>query len=113
MEDGAEHGDLPALNGPRLEQIRVRQLRQEAIDSVERALEIGKQHRAGGSGTGGEFRGTLPRVRPSADAAKKPLADVAVQMQQEIADAVRLIVRAPPERILGQCLDGESQLRAV
>src|SRR5262249_7048467 len=43
----------------------------------------------------------------------QPLADVAVQMQDQIADAVARFIRPPPDLPLGQRFDAAAQARPV
>src|SRR6476660_2416527 len=84
VEDGAEDGDVAALNGPGLEQLAVVQVGQHAIHFVQRALEIGKQHGSRRSTPGGKLFGTMACVRLAPDAGEDPLADVAVQVEQQV-----------------------------
>src|SRR5437660_1045461 len=89
---------------------------------------IAREHRVGFQHRLGEYRHELvprERVPPGelgaaiadvgrpADAAHDPLADVAGQVQHQVADAVGRLIGAPPGVFLGQPLDGGPDLGQV
>src|SRR6185369_1183516 len=55
----------------------------------------------------------MPGVGRAADAADHPLPDVAREVQQQVAHAVRLLVGPPPECFVRKRLDGQTDLGAV
>src|SRR6185503_1706940 len=63
--------------------------------------------------TRAEFAGTIALDIPAADSANDPLPHIPGEMHEQVADAVRLIVRAPPQRVRRQGLHRRAELRAV
>ena len=60
-----------------------------------------------------EFLLAAPLERTLADAADDPLGDVAAQVQNEIANAVRSLVRSPPEISIGEPLQAPFDFQQV
>jgi len=61
----------------------------------------------------GELFRSLPVVRTLTDTANDPLGDIAAQMEHEITNAVRSVVRPTPDQVLAQALDRTLDFRQV
>ena len=58
-----------------------------------------------------EFGIAIPRVRGAAHTTHNPLPRIAAKMKHQIADAVRLVVRPPPDLIVVEALKAPFDLR--
>src|SRR5438094_10409520 len=58
-----------------------------------------------------KLRIAITRICGAANATHNPLPRVAAQMQQQIPDAVRLIIRPPPDLLIGQPIETPFDLR--
>ena len=112
-EDGVDDREVATLDGAPFEQRLRRQRAEHTVHFIEGLIQVAQELLPRRSVRRGEFGRAMPDVRRAAHAADHPLAHVARQMQQQVADAVRLIVRAPPEGVLGQRLNRETDLGPV
>src|SRR5262249_48382083 len=86
---------------------------QNTVDVSERALERRQQFLGRRALTCGKFLCAMPLECFTADARHDPLSKVAVQMQQQVADAVRSFIRTPPQSLLRQRVDSETKFRGI
>ena len=111
--DRVEHRHFAPLDRKAQREITGRESGDDRIRRIERRAQRGEQCRRIGAFGRGKFRGAIALVGYAAHAAHDPLPDVALEMQQQIADAVRAGVRASPERVGRQRLQAVLDLRRV
>jgi len=105
-----EHRQLSSLNGAQRAQIRRGETREHRVSLAQHALEIGEQPVGGRAVVRGELAGAVTSAWHGANTGHDPLPDVAGEVEQQIADAVRLLVRSPPERASGERFHGGPEL---
>ena len=108
-----EDGHVSPLDCPPLCKITLGEASEDAIDVGDRLLEIRQKNVPGGTVASRKLSGAIPARRRAADAAHDPLSQVAREMNEKVADAVRVLVGAPPDRFRRQRLDGPAQLGSV
>ena len=97
MVDGVEAAHVVALNFVRREQFVDGQAVEHLGGLVERCAQPVKQLRGRTACSGRELGRAVALVFDAVERSNQPLAHVAVQMQQQIADAVRGFVGPPPD----------------
>src|SRR5438105_1923220 len=106
--DCVEHRDLSTLNAARRGQVRGGKACEHRVRLIQYALEVAEEHIGGCTVLRGELAGAVSCTRDAANAGHDPLPDVAGEVEEQIADTVRLLVRAPPK-----CAGGERLYRGA
>src|SRR2546423_7359386 len=105
--DRSDHRRLASLNHDRTLEVFRAQSSQDGICLAQNHFQIVEQGRSVPSLFLREFTGSITADRLPTDAAENPLGDVAGQMNQQVADAVRSIVGPRP------CSSGRQRVGAV
>ena len=113
VKDGVEHGNVSSLDVSPFGEPHRRNAGEHPIDVVERTLEIGEKRFLGRTVSSRELGRAVPGDRRASHTGNDPLPDVAGEMDQEITDAVGLVVRPPPDGIGRQRSHRVSELGAV
>ncbi len=88
VKNRAKHRGPVTLDEPRLAQATPVELRKNAVGLGNRAREILEQNRLLRRFPGGELGRAVAQIGRPSDAVNDPLANVAGQMEKEVADAV-------------------------
>src|SRR5512138_351580 len=113
MVDGLEYRRLVTLNRARRVEVGFGELGERSVGVVECLVEEREQFCRSLPRPGRELVRSPARVRRATHTADDPLADVTREVQEQVADAVRLLVRAPPEPVGGNGVHGRVKLCAV
>src|SRR6185503_12418372 len=104
--DRPHHGDVIALNPPGLEQVCCVDVGEHDVGFFNSAAKSTREIRTRPSIALIELLLPLSPMGCSTNPADDPLAEVAVEMQDQIADAVRLVVGSPPHVLGRKSVDG-------
>ncbi|HVH26247.1 MAG TPA: hypothetical protein VM818_05790 [Vicinamibacterales bacterium] len=111
--DGLKHGHVVSLNGTRGEQRLGTELAKHGVGLRERGLQPREKLARRELMPLVEFLLTVPLHGSVADAANYPLAHIAAQVQQQVADAVRRFVRPRPDLLVAEMLEALRYFRQV
>ena len=113
VEDGVEKSDVVALDLATLQETRGVEGAEGGFDFRQRGAEQCQQVVTGNRVTLCEFCVAIALVRLPADSADDPLARVAAEVQDQVADAVRFFIRTPPDLLVRQLLKTALDLRQI
>src|SRR3954464_2743045 len=111
--DGAENSRFAVLDDNRPLQIFFGERGKHRIRVLQNRFQIVEQGRRFGAVSLREFTGAVALDRPASDAAEYPFGDVASEMNEEISNAVRALVRPRPQHRPRQRVDALSDLDRV
>ncbi len=113
LVDGFKAGDVVALDFVGRDEIGFGEAGEHLGGCIHGRAEFFEQLGGRQAAFRGEFGGTIALIRFAVERGDKPLRDVAVQMQNQVADAVGCGIGTPPDLLGGERLDTGAQTRPV
>src|SRR5689334_9087619 len=110
---GIENRNIPSLYPSTFGELLRTQLGQNGIGFVERLLNAPHELFTCTTLLCGKFAGPIAHVRRSANRADDPLPNIAVEVEHQITNAVRFVVRSPPEHLRRKRGDGFPKLDPI
>ena len=99
--DRFHDGRIAPLDQATLEQLARQQPAEYLVHLTQRRIQAVEHPGSGRTTARGELHVPLANIRLATDSAHEPLPHVPRQVQQQVADAIGMLVRAPPEPVSG------------